>query len=269
MRKEIRHLKYSAFVGVGLSFFATCLSAQEGAREEIRADETPRFEVLSIDATPEQPAPGEQTTVAVEVANGGDVLAQSVSLTLRVGQVVIARRIIELAPHSSQRVDFFWTPDRLGNHALEAAIDEEAQFPEIERADNLLALPVVVAQRAPKEADFAVTNLEVVEIDEQRVIRATVKNNGTVASSTPLTLRIGRQLLRSELIDTLRPRETKTIEFAVPSALVLERFQVELNPRNRFAERDASDNLFISDLRPDVDIAVEDLRILSNRQGQS
>ena len=244
-------------------------SAIAQGREEIRVDEMPQLEISSIRHEPLRPSPGKVVRLFIEVANHGEVSANGVDLVLRANGIETEKTRLNLDPHSSRIVELRWQADREGQTELEAELDPDAHFVETNRGDNVSVQMLIVAAPASDETDFAVSDLQIEEHEGERLVRAVVENHGSTTTNAPFELSIGDRIIHTELLRAFNPGEIRTIEIPIPEGIAGQKFQAFVNPRNSVTELKVHDNVFVRDLRLDVDLAVEDLRILSNKSDQS
>jgi hypothetical protein len=230
--------------------------------EEVPAHAMPVLVAVALVPSPAYPALGELVDIEIQVQNRSAVAVQNVLVVLFDGNQLLASRQIALGARDTATIHASWTADSVGVHPLTAVVDPERTLTELDRGDNTLSVDVVVAPQPPPEADFAVTDLGVVvEPGQPGMLRAVVRNNGHAAGQAPLQLQVEGQVVAERLVRPVAPGEAVTVEVPWPSFIPVGQLSAEVNPRYRVAEVNPNDNFLMVDLRPPVDIRVEELSV--------
>jgi len=231
----------------------------EGQRET-RPDQMADLAARSLTVSPEYPTPGEPTQIRLDVHNRGAASTKRVEIAFFVNGQPVATRYITINTQAIQTVTVPWIPKANGLHALSAVVDPRRVLTERDRIDNAADLDVVVAGRPPAAADLAVADVEVLSGSERpTVIYVTVRNDGSARASAPLLVRQG-DARRVILVGPVEPGKPLSIEIpwggdrkgAITAAI---------NPRFGSVERRAGNNTFSRDVRPYLDLRIEDLAL--------
>src|SRR5207245_6591356 len=133
--------------------------------------------------------------------------------------------------------------------------------------DNEMSVDAVVARPPPDASSFTVSDLTFDPGPPGR-LRATVENTGAAPGSVPLVLHVGDVIAARRLV-TLRPGEKQTVEVPWPAAGFQGLLSAEINPRFHSKESKPGRNAASRDLRPLVDLKIEDLSISAARFDRS
>ncbi|MEP6878502.1 MAG: CARDB domain-containing protein [Nitrosospira sp.] len=220
------------------------------------ADLTARSLVVS----PEYPVPGERTQVRLEIHNRGAEPASRVEVAFFANGQPLDTRYVSVPAQSVETVTLTWTPASIGLQAVSAIVDPRQVFAERDRLDNAIAVEVVVADRPPAAADFAVSALETVTAAERPgVLQVVVRNDGKVRGSAPLLVRRDGTPVFAVLVGPIEPGQAVTVE--IPwSADESGRMSAEINPRFARSEPRADNNILDErDARLPIDLRVAEL----------
>lgn len=158
------------------------------------------FEVVSLDVTPQEIAPGEQVTITVDVENSGG-RKDAYTATLRIAGVEEHTKVVEVAPQETETVLFTVVKDEPGKWSV--------------RVDGLSE-----TLRVLRPAEFTVDSLDISpsvgRVGETVSVTAAVTNAGEVEGKHSVSLTIdGSQVDTKGL--TVAAGATVTVSFAFTS----------------------------------------------------
>ncbi len=251
----------STAVALGFWMGSASVSAvqETGLREETRPDQMADLAARSLLVSPEYPTPAERTQIRLEIHNRAAEPAPHVEVAFFANGQPLGIRYVSVAAQSVEPVTVTWTPASTGVQAVSAIVDPRQVLTERDRLDNALTVEVVVADRPPAAADFAVSALETVTTAERPgVLRVVVRNDGKVRGSAPLLVRRDGTPVSAVLVGPIEPGQAVTVEIPWSSAEP-SRTSAEINPRFARSEPHADNNMIARDARSPVDLRVADL----------
>lgn len=257
---------------IGLS--AAPLTAQDGFYELIRPSELPAFEAGTLTGDPAYPTPGEAVVVTLEVIDRSerpDCSARQVPVALFADGEMVATTRVDLGSGARATATFRWVaPSVEGLITLTARIDPDRRIEEQLRIDNDASRQVAIAAFRPG-TELSVEDVEVVsEGTRPGLLRAAVRNLGGAPATAPLAFRVDGRPEVVRLAGPIEEGESTWVEIPWPRHVPVGRLEVEASPRHGELERNPDDNRWVRDLRPAVDLRVEDLSLstLDSEEGE-
>jgi hypothetical protein len=239
-----------------LLFIFIALSA---TAEEKRADEMPVLTAKSIAVTPAYPQPEEPAVVVLTIENSANALAENVDVELYANGELLASRTVNLDTGLTT-LSVPWMAKSAGTTTLVAKVDPRQLLAESDRYDNTRALEVVTSKAPALEADFAVTDVDVLAPAESPgSIRVVVANEGAVSASAPLVIRRNGEAVAVVDTGVIEAGKSATIEvpWSDPDRGTI---SAEVNPRFAAAEPSSKNNtLTASAATEGVDLRIEQL----------
>ena len=251
-----------------LSLFARPAAAQpQRGGEGVRRDEMSDLVAVALTPSVAFPAPGETVDVTVRVRNRAPRAERGVVVALSAGRAHVAEKAVDFNPGETVDVRLSWRAGPEGELTLTARVDPGFRLVEHERGDNLITADLAVARQPSGEVDLALVGLEPVRAaDQTTILRARVRNNGTVAARAPLVVRADG-LIAHVRLPLVAAGETVTVE--LPLGVAPAQLSAEINPRFRSVERRPADNFIFRNLLAAVDLRVEGLSIYAERFDRS
>lgn len=227
--------------------------------EEVRQDEMSDLVAVELIPSTAYPLPGEQVDLQLKILNRAINSEKNVEIILLADGKKVDSRVADIDPESTKTINLVWQATQ-GTSKLVAVVDPDHKLTEQNAQDNVVSVDVAVAQQPPREADFAVVDLQT----DVGVLRATLSNHGTVAAQAPFVLQADGQIATLQLLE-IEPGQSMTIEIPWSSQPPVAQLSGEINSRYRAAEKNPDDNILSRDLRPPVDIRVEGLSVSAEK----
>ncbi len=234
-------------------------SQENNLGSEVRPDQMADLIATQLSSSISYPLPGEAVDITASVRNRASHAEGNITVALFANSERVASQLIDIAAGQSRALHFSWRPTQVGVARLTLRVDPDRTRLDVDRRDTEISTDVVVAPQPAAASDFAISDLQFVE-GHPSVIRATVRNNGAVAGSVPLILRVDDAVAAQRLV-TLGRGGQQVVEVPWSSREFRGRLSAEINPRFGSQEKKNDDNLLSRDLRPAVSLLVEDLSI--------
>jgi photosystem II stability/assembly factor-like uncharacterized protein len=241
----------------GLDPYPSPLRAQE--MEGVRPDQMADLIATGLGASTLYPLPGEAVDVTGTLRNRAMHPEFKVTVALFAGSTRVASQVIDLAAGQSTTLHFPWRSTQVGAIRLTLRIDPDQTRLDVDRRDNEISVDVVVAPQPPFAVNFIISDVQFVA-GSPSVIRATVRNGGTVAASIPVVVRADNTIATRQLI-TLGPGAEQVISIPWASSRFHGQLSVEANPRFGSNTSKGAAALSSRDMRPPDSLQVEDLSV--------
>ena len=239
------------------------LNAQEEPfHEYIRPFEMLNIETRALNAAPVYASPGEKVDVTLELFNNSNQSVENLNVVLFAGRKLVDSQQCTIAAMEAATVRFALQAPQGEQHTiLTAEVDPDFTLMEQTRLDNVISTEVFVTKFIPG-ADFAVSQLEVITTGEgPDMLQAAVYNNGSIAAGTVLTFSVGNKIISTQLTGLIEPRSSVILQAPLTVPVYSGLITAEVNPRYRWQESNPEDNRTSLELRPPVDIRVENLSV--------
>ncbi len=235
----------------------------EGPRPDARPDLT----VVNVSTNPLYPSADEKVDAAVTIRSNNSAAVPNVLVAVYADGKPLDQTRVDLLPGQQTVVRFPWTAGAAGVHTLTGVVDPNRELTENDLSDNSYTDDVAVSAGAQK-AELAVTGLNLDQVTSQAqqadgqptMLHVQVKNNGSAAADAPLIVYEG-PISVTLSTGSLAPGASTTIDVPVSVSPEVGQFSALVNPRYRSLEPNAGDNFKQVDLRPDVDLLIDDLTV--------
>lgn len=242
--------------------FTKIFSQDERKRyEEIRPDEMLDLVILSLNPSQRFPQPGERIAVEVNLGNRSMFSAEDVTLVLYEGRNQVATEMTDLPSNETVTVKLLWiAPSTESYITLTAVLDSDSRFIEMDKSDNYRSEDIIVIRKPPPETEFELVSLDLQTTDSTFIMHGAIRNNSTVSLRTAIVFYSAEKITELKLSDPILPYSTLNIEIPWRESNISV-FSAELNPRYRHEDKNPENNYLLKDLRPAVDLKIDDLSI--------
>ena len=239
---------------------------KEPVREGPRPDERPDLTVVNVSAEPQYPRTGENVEAEIVIRSHNSAAVPNVLVAVYADGEPLDQSRVDLLPGEETVLSFPWNAGEPGIHTLTAVVDPGHELTERDLSDNTYTADVAVSAGA-QDAEMTVTGLNLDQSASQAeaegqpsVLHVTVKNNGAAAVDAPVVVSFG-SISVTLPTGSLAPGATTTLDVPVAVPPEIGEFSALVNPRYRNRETNSGDNFKVIDLRPDVDLLIDDLTV--------
>ena len=207
----------------------------------------------------------------VVVRNAGRAASEPTELAFRADYRVLAtRKVPALAPGQTEKIVFFWAPDKPGNYDLVFRVDPHWALDDPRQSDNKRVTKILVQDCRPDLALIPPRLPAQMGLGRQdKPLRFKVTNRGLTDARNVETVLIAGPDKVAAQTSLIKANSTALVDLDwAPSRTGVQEFEVMVDPNGRIDEPNRANNSYtarIKILPPAVDLALVQLALVPSR----